>query len=128
MIINNNPINPNLLNKVSKIEPNINNVAQNANIDAAFKNILEKQAQNSNLSFSKHASMRLNDRNLSLSNAQIKRVENGIKKAEQKGIKDSLVLVDNIALLVNVKNKTVVTAIDNNSEKIYTNIDGAVIV
>lgn len=128
MIINNNQINPNLLNKVQKIESNINNVAQNANIDTSFKNILEKQAQNSNLSFSKHASMRLNDRNLSLSNAQIKRVENGIKKAEQKGIKDSLVLVDNIALLVNVKNKTVVTAIDNNSEKIYTNIDGAVIV
>lgn len=128
MIINNNQINPNLLNKVSKIEPNINNVAQNQNIDTSFKNILEKQAQNSNLSFSKHASMRLNDRNLSLSNAQIERVENGIKKAEQKGIKDSLVLVDNIALLVNIKNKTVVTAIDNNSEKIYTNIDGAVIV
>lgn len=128
MIINNNQINPNFLNKVSKIEPNINNVAQNQNIDTSFKNILEKQAQNSNLSFSKHASMRLNDRNLSLSNAQIERVENGIKKAEQKGIKDSLVLVDNIALLVNIKNKTVVTAIDNNSEKIYTNIDGAVIV
>lgn len=128
MIINNNPINPNLLNKVSKIEPNINNVTKNQNIDTSFKNILEKQAQNSNLSFSKHASMRLNDRNLSLSNAQIERVENGIKKAEQKGIKDSLVLVDNIALLVNIKNKTVVTAIDNNSEKIYTNIDGAVIV
>lgn len=72
--------------------------------------------------------MRLSSRNLQLSNSQIKRVENGIKRAEEKGIKDSLVLVDNIALLVNIKNKTVVTAIDNNSEKVYTNIDGAVIV
>lgn len=125
-IINNNLINPNLVNKVKKSEPISNN---KANIEGkSFKEILQNKSTNENIMFSKHASMRLNDRNLSLSNSQIKRVENGIKKAEEKGIKDSLVLVDNIALLVNVKNKTVVTAIDNNSEKVYTNIDGAVIV
>lgn len=124
-IINNNLINPNLVNKVKKSESTNNK----ANIEGkSFKEILQNKSTNENIMFSKHASMRLNDRNLSLSNSQIKRVENGIKKAEEKGIKDSLVLVDNIALLVNVKNKTVVTAIDNNSEKVYTNIDGAVIV
>ena len=124
-IINNNLINPNLVNKVKKTEPISNkDNAQNK----SFKEILQNKSVNENIMFSKHASMRLNDRNLSLSNSQIKRLEDGIKRAEEKGIKDSLVLVDNIALLVNVKNKTVVTAIDNNSDKVYTNIDGAVIV
>lgn len=126
-IINNNLINPNLVNKVKKPEPIINNKISNTS-NKSFKEIFDNKAENANISFSKHASMRLNSRNLQLSNAQIKRVEDGIKRAEEKGIKDSLVLVDNIALLVNVKNKTVVTAIDNNSEKVYTNIDGAVIV
>ena len=125
-IINNNLINPNLVNKVKKTEPIANNKVSNTN--KTFKEIFENKTENANILFSKHASMRLNSRNLQLSNAQIKRVEDGIKRAEEKGIRDSLVLVDNIALLVNIKNKTVVTAIDNDSEKVYTNIDGAVIV
>lgn len=126
-IINNNLINPNLVNKVKKTESIVNNKVSNTN-NKTFKEIFENKTENANILFSKHASMRLNSRNLQLSNAQIKRVEDGIKRAEEKGIRDSLVLVDNIALLVNIKNKTVVTAIDNNSEKVYTNIDGAVIV
>ena len=72
--------------------------------------------------------MRLNDRNVSLSSEQIKRVESGINKASQKGINDSLVLVDDIALVVNVKNKVVITAMDSKNDGIFTNIDGAVIV
>lgn len=126
-IINNNLINPNLVNKVKKTESIVNNKVSNTN-NKTFKEIFENKTENANILFSKHASMRLNSRNLQLSNAQIKRVEDGIKRAEEKGIRDSLVLVDNIALLVNIKNKTVVTAIDNNIEKVYTNIDGAVIV
>lgn len=127
-IINNNLISSNLINNVKKNQPLISqNNDTNTNDNKTFKEILEKKSQSS-VMFSKHASMRLNSRNLELSSSQIKRVEDGIKRAEEKGIKDSLVLVDNIALLVNIKNKTVVTAIDNNSEKIYTNIDGAVIV
>lgn len=119
-------INNNLISKVEKSNYIANNTSNTSN--KTFKQILESQAENKNISFSKHANMRLNDRNLQLSNSQIKRVEDGIRRAKEKGIKDSLVLVDNIALLVNIKNKTVVTAIDSNSEKVYTNIDGAVIV
>lgn len=128
-IINNNLINPNLVNKVKKSDRNNNcNFNSQQQDSKSFKEILQNKAEERNVSFSKHASMRLNSRNLQLSNSQIKRVEDGIKRAEEKGIKDSLVLVDNIALLVNVKNKTVVTAMDNKVDKVYTNIDGAVIV
>ena len=45
----------------------------------------------------------------------------------EKGMKESLVLVDDLAFIVNVKNKTVVTAVNDKEERIFTNIDGAVI-
>lgn len=50
-------------------------------------------------------------------------------KADEKGIRESLVIVDSLAFIVNVPNRTVVTAMDRteSNDNIYTNIDGAVI-
>ncbi|MCL2223877.1 MAG: flagellar protein [Defluviitaleaceae bacterium] len=80
--------------------------------------------------FSKHAALRLNDRNINLTGEQINRVADGIGKANEKGIRDSLVLVDNVALVVNVKSRTVITAVPQTQaqDNIFSNIDGAVIV
>ena len=82
------------------------------------------------LKFSKHASERLTDRNIILTDEQLQRLEDGAQKASSKGIKESLVLLDNLAFIVNTKNNTVVTAMNQSSyeENIYTNIDGAVII
>lgn len=81
------------------------------------------------LRFSKHAAGRLVDRNIELTQKQMERLNDGTKKAQQKGIKDSLVIVDELAFIVNVPNHTVVTAMDSSEadENIFTNIDGAVI-
>mgnify|MGYP002239119728 CR=1 FL=1 len=78
---------------------------------------------------SKHASQRLESRNISLSEEQNARLEDGVEQAHAKGIKDSLVLVDSLAFIVNVPSKTVVTAMDQTETQsnIFTNIDGAVI-
>lgn len=82
------------------------------------------------LRFSKHAAMRLMDRNISLSKEQSERLESGVRKAGEKGIHDSLVIVDSLAFIVNVPNKTVVTAMEQGEtdRNIFTNIDGAVII
>ena len=82
------------------------------------------------LHFSKHASNRLADRNLTLSEEQLNRLSEGARKAGEKGIKESLVMVDQLAFIVNVPNNTVITAMDQSQAKdnIFTNIDGAVIV
>ena len=97
----------------------------------SFDEILkEKQNENSlELKFSKHASMRLSDRNITLTDEQNTRLENGVKVAGEKGINDSLVLVDSLAFIVNVPNKTVVTAMDKTetNSNVFTKIDGAVI-
>ena len=84
---------------------------------------------NGELRFSKHAANRLADRNLTLSEEQLSRLNEGAKKAGEKGIKESLVMVDQLAFIVNVPNNTVITAMDNTQarENIFTNIDGAVI-
>ena len=80
--------------------------------------------------FSKHASNRLADRNLTLSDNQLSRLSEGLRKAGEKGIKESLVMVDQLAFIVNVPSNTVITAMDQNQakENVFTNIDGAVIV
>ena len=92
-----------------------------------FQNIMEGYLQHRDVQFSKHANTRLSDRNIELNPAQMQRLEQGVQKAQTKGIRDSLVLIDNIALIVNIKNKMVVTAINQN-DQVFTNIDGAVIV
>lgn len=102
--------------------------------DVSFEDVLrQKQSQqvmdNSELKFSKHASMRLLDRNINLTETLNARLENGVRQASEKGINESLVLVDSLAFIVNVPNRTVVTAMDQTetNSNIFTNIDGAVI-
>ncbi len=82
------------------------------------------------LKFSKHAGQRLEQRDIKLTNDQIIRLNEGAKKASLKGIKESLVLMDNLAFIINTGNNTVVTAMNQgkDNENIYTNIDGAVII
>ena len=98
----------------------------------AFADILKEKSIGSNekLKFSKHADERLATRNISLTREQVERLSEGTRKAEEKGINESLMLMDGLAFIVNVKNNTVVTAMDssNTDERIFTNIDGAVIV
>ena len=93
----------------------------------SFAEVLKETATQPELKFSKHASERLQSRNIDLSDSQLERLENGAKKAGEKGIKESLVLVDNLAFIVNIPNNTVVTAMNDSADTIVTNIDGAVI-
>lgn len=100
-------------------------------VSTPFSEILQSKqatAESSELKFSKHANERLASRNIDLSDEQLQRLENGAKKASEKGINESLVMVDDLAFIVNIKNNTVVTAVNNGEDKVFTNIDGAVIV
>lgn len=98
----------------------------------SFQDVLEQKTRTGgtgSLKFSKHALGRLSDRNIELDSDQLERLEDGARKAEQRGIRDSLVIVDQLAFIVNVPNQTVVTAMDSTetSENVFTNINGAVI-
>lgn len=94
----------------------------------SFEQILnERTSAGSELKFSKHASMRMQSRQIDLTANQWERLEGGVEKAGEKGIKESLVMVDNLAFIVNVSNNTVITAVGEGEDKIFTNIDGAII-
>ncbi|MCI8483614.1 MAG: flagellar protein [Lachnospiraceae bacterium] len=113
------------------LKPNSQNVTIPEG-ELSFGEILKQKqsvSENSALKFSKHASMRLQSRKIELSTDQKERLETGAEKAEAKGMKESLVIVDSYSFIVNVPNKTVVTAMDQteSDENVYTNIDGAVI-
>ena len=98
----------------------------------SFQEILSKQATSTDteLKFSKHAASRLADRNIELTDNQLERLNEGMQKAGAKGINESLVIVDQIAFIVNIPNNTVITAMDQTetNENVFTNIDGAVII
>lgn len=111
--------------------------AQTQNVEnpvMSFEDVLQQKkaitTDTTNLIFSKHANERLATRNIQLNEEQMNRLNQGVKQAKEKSINESLVMMDNIAFIVNIKNNTVVTAMDQetNQNNVFTNIDGAVIV
>lgn len=100
----------------------------------SFQDVLNRTAESAEkpagVRFSKHAANRLAERNIELTDNQMERLQEGAVKAGAKGINDSLVLVDQLAFIVNIPNHTVVTAMNQTEadESIFTNIDGAVII
>lgn len=83
------------------------------------------------LKFSQHATQRLQSRNINLNPEQMNQLKTAVDKAAQKGARESLILMNNdLALVVSVTNRTVITAMDGSSirDNVFTNIDSAVIV
>lgn len=104
---------------------------QNDQIEqSSFQSILDQvevQPKSCELKFSKHANERLASRNIDLTKDQLEKLEEGTIKAKSKGINESLVVVDGLSFIVSCKNNTVITAVNDDTEHIFTNIDGAVI-
>lgn len=92
-----------------------------------FGDILSDVKNTDDVRFSKHATKRLDSREISLSDDQWTRLNEATGKARDKGLKESLVMVDNLAFIVNVKSNTVVTAVNDTERSVFTNIDGAII-
>ncbi len=82
------------------------------------------------LKFSAHATQRLRERQIQFDPDTISRMNDAIRKADAKGVQDTLVLTEKAALIVSVPSRTVITAMDRNqlSGNVFTNIDGAVII
>lgn len=91
-----------------------------------FSEILKKQE----LNFSQHAETRIKSREIPWDAGIEKRVSDGIDAAQKKGSRETLILADNMALIANVKSRTIITAMDRSQlkERIFTNIDSAVLV
>ncbi|MCL5035331.1 MAG: flagellar protein [Bacteroidetes bacterium] len=106
-----------------KSTPQINE-PQGKSFDEVLRGELDR------VKFSHHAQTRLESRNITLSDSDLKQLADAVDRAGQKGSQDSLVLMKNVAFIVNVKNRTVVTAVDgdNLNDNVFTNIDSAVLI
>ena len=82
------------------------------------------------IKFSGHAIERVRERNIITGQNTLSRLESAIEKARNKGAKECVVLMDDNAYVVSVKNRTVVTAIskDELKERIFTSIDSVIVV
>lgn len=129
MVVNNR-----FLSDISKVSggrpaatPQVSGNKPGSGFESVFRQAVDKEE---GLKFSKHAEMRLESRNIKLTQSQKDRISEAVKKAGEKGVKDTLVMLDNVAMVVNVRNRTVITAVNNSELKdnVFTNIDGAVFV
>lgn len=95
----------------------------------AFLQHLHEATVKTELKVSKHANQRLLERNIHISDAQWQLVSDKVSEARSKGVKDSLVLMEQAALIVSAKNATVITAMDRKeaNNQLFTNIDGTIV-
>jgi len=117
-----------------KINPGISPSRAGANHEKrdygqGFNKILQQKLKENELKISHHAQMRMDTRNISLTKQQMEKLNNAVDKANQKGVRESLILMDELAFVVRIKNRTVITVLDGASVKanIFTNIDGAIV-
>lgn len=96
----------------------------------SFKKVLNQRLVDKRVQFSAHAQGRLDVRQINLTSNDMAKIESAIDRASQKGATDSLLLMDDLAMIVSVKNRTVVTVVDSDRMKdnVFTNIDSAIIV
>lgn len=73
---------------------------------------------------------RLASRNIKLSDEDVSRMNVMADKAAEKGAKQSLFILRDVAMVVSIKNRTVITAVDQQSmkENVFTNIDSAALI
>lgn len=94
----------------------------------SFQKVLEETAGQENaVRFSKHALDRLESRQVDLGLAELDRLNDAVKRAGDKGAEESVVFLDELAFVVSVKNKMVITALQSGKDNVFTKIDSAVI-
>jgi flagellar operon protein len=88
-----------------------------------------EQPAGARVRFSAHAQQRLAQAAVQLGPQALAKLEAAVDKAGQKGGKESLILLDDLAFIVSIKNRTVITAVDAGrmAESVFTNIDSVVI-
>lgn len=93
----------------------------------SFQEILEKA---SGIRFSNHAQSRIEVRNINIEPQRMAQIEDAIDKASEKGSREALLICEDMVFVANVRNRTIITAIDEPSlkDRVFTNIDSAVII
>jgi len=97
--------------------------------ETSFKDLLDLQIKNT-VTFTKHASIRKEQRNIAVTQTDLEKLGDACDKAQKKGIENALIMMDNSAFIVNAVDKRVSTVMDKNEmkNKLFNDIDGAVFI
>lgn len=106
-----------------------NKARGNSNVQKnSFKVALENQLkENEKVKVSKHAQIRLDERNIKIDDEDMLKIKSAMDKAREKGASEGVILYKDFALIASFKNNTIITAMDKNDENIITNIDSVVL-
>lgn len=120
-----NPVQP---GRIDRPQPPKQTAGQTSS--SPFAQVLDQKLPTGGVKFSQHAQDRLRARNINFSANDLANLEGAVNSVAQKGGKESLVMMGDSALVVSIKNRTVVTAMDRAQMKgnVFTNIDSAVII
>jgi flagellar operon protein len=120
-----NPVQPGRIDRPQQPKP-----ATGQTSNSPFAQVLDQKLPAQGVKFSQHAQDRLRARNITFSAADLANLEGAVNSVAQKGGRESLVMMGDSALVVSVKNRTVVTALDKSQMRgnVFTNIDSAVII
>ncbi len=120
-----NPVQPGRIDRPQQQKP-----ASIQTSDSPFARVLDQKIPSQEIKFSQHAQDRLRARNINFSANDLANLEGAVNSVAQKGGKESLVMMGDSALVVSIKNRTVVTAMDKSQMKgnVFTNIDSAVVI
>lgn len=105
-------------------------VKKQAGNDLKFKKIFDEslQKQDNKLNISAHAQQRMRERNIKLEESDMNVLKDAISDLEKRGAKESLMLYKDMAFIASIRNRTIITTMNNNEMNIVTNIDSTIIV
>ncbi|MCK9222358.1 MAG: hypothetical protein PHV61_04345 [Limnochordia bacterium] len=119
-----------MIQKVSSLGQQTRLQDASRRVEKPFDQILNQTLNRQGpLQFSAHAQRRMVGRNVSLTQEQMQRLDEAVGCAAAKGLREPLVLIEDVAMVVSVTNRTVITVLrgDEARQTVFTNIDGAVI-
>lgn len=121
---------PNPVQPVKSDRPQPQKINSGKATNSDFAKVLDAKLPTQEVKFSQHAQDRLKARNIHFSANDLANLEGAVNSVAKKGGKESLVMMGDAALVVSIKNRTVVTALDKSQMQgnVFTNIDSAVII
>lgn len=98
--------------------------------DRRLEQLIGSGQPQATVTFSKHAETRLQSREIPMTALDLVNLDRAVQKLQEKGARSSLVLTDAAALIVNVPERKVVTAMDRAQlkENVFTNIDSTIVI
>lgn len=124
-------LNDAIIRQAERINSTNQNTASSKNEEAkvSFKDLLDQNIKNT-VTFSKHASIRKEQRNIEVTEDDLEKLGDACDQAQEKGINNALIMMDDSAFIVSAANKRVITVMDKNEmkNKLFNDIEGAVFI